>query len=257
MVKYKQIESNIRNYNVYEIKGVKILISFIEEDHLWYEQSIAEFKFNSWPVGILNGLMLDKKGLYIDEIGKISWIQLCNDCHSDLESNKMPAYALANGFYTGTESTMLPKLNWIEEMCIARIRTNMFIVKLSQCSDDSQLGYKGHILSKAQDPDSLLNIPLPLSTHELHKSLQVVFVNSSKTNMDTKKWGKLFTVSRSNILQWLNWLKKTNPVYSNVVIDKTQLACLENENIMQALIGDDMEIDDSKFKDLSVETGIK
>ena len=95
----------------------------------------------------LSGLLLDKAG--IDRSGTTVQLWICSACHYDLSGNVIPSYSLANSFYIGEVPNFLPKLTWMEEKVISRVRFNSCVLKLVESKLPSQKGFKGHLIARS------------------------------------------------------------------------------------------------------------
>ena len=109
----------------------------------------------------------------------------------------------------------LPKLSQIEEMMIARVHVIMSCYRL----EAGTVGYKGSVLNCEQDPTTTIN-NLPTSPHDI----PVVIIR--KINVNKPENYKDFRVKKNNIITWLDWLKKNNPLYSDIHINEDLLKLL-------------------------------
>ena len=127
--------------------------------------------------------LLNHKALYIAGTGNFDELILCTECEQYLNKLQVPPLSLANGF-NFKYPTDLPVLNFIETLIISRLQIQSGIVKLSQfkkCS--SQLAFKGHFITKPQNPDKLLDtLPLPLSV--LKDTLYIIFVQENRQSVE-------------------------------------------------------------------------
>ena len=80
-------------------------------------------------------------------------VQVCHRCLGALRKRKMPQFAIANGLDLGPAPTAaplnLPKLTWVEECVVARVRVRGYICKLGSRGPRTtrQTGLKGHVIS--------------------------------------------------------------------------------------------------------------
>jgi hypothetical protein len=178
-----------------------------------------------------NDELLNEKAIFLTTDNE-GILPLCSKCEQFLRNNKAPPLSIANGFHF-KYPFHLPKLNYIESHIISRLQIQTGIVKLSQFSRiNSQFGFRGHFITKPQNPDQLLNI-LPMNISTLSDALHVIFVTEKKGQPPTLNTFKsLFKVSRSKIKSWLLWLKTNNPYYANVEISDENLQSYPDESVL-------------------------
>lgn len=151
-------------------------------------------------------------------------LKCCKRCHDDLTANMNRrestvgstmdeidrlSYGKSNGMdpWPRYDHLLLPKLNPVEEMIIARIHPFMRVYRLS----GGTAGYKGSICSFEQDVISFIrNLP------NLPSDLPLMIVR--KPNANLPNGFSEFKVNRAHIIQWLVFLKQNNPHYKDIDI---------------------------------------
>jgi len=110
---------------------------------------------------------------------------------------------------------LLPELNNIEEMFIARVQPVMKVFRLEK----GRIDYKGNVLNMEQDLQPDLD-KLPLIPSQMP-----IFV-CRKSNPNSPNRYKDFKVNRDKILKWLIWLKNNNKHYKDITINFDALSTL-------------------------------
>lgn len=246
--------------NVEEVPNLNLLKLQVK-DEIGSTESITFYHENDK----LDGLCISKKGISINEKQE-TVVTICSDCLGDLQKAQLPKFSLANNFYTGNDvelpgknsDFLILELTWIEKMCISRVRFSRCVVKLTQTKLLSQLAFKGHVIVKAQNPDPLLTIKLPLRMEELGKTIHVIFINRASDINESQigNFTQIFTIRRQCIEKWLIHLKKYHPDYSSVEIDKDILSDFSEDGILQNLIDNATYTNDDDAKDLQCEIGV-
>ena len=103
---------------------------------------------------------------------------------------------------------LLPKLNEIEQMLIARIHPFMRVFRLH----GGAVGYKGQILNVQQDITELTQ-QLPLLPSEIPCFIV------RKPNQSSPLGHRDFLVNRNKIIQWLTFLKEHSEYYHDIDLD--------------------------------------
>ena len=103
---------------------------------------------------------------------------------------------------------LLPKLNEIEQMLIARIHPFMRVFRLH----GGAVGYKGQILNVQQDITELTQ-QLPLLPSEIPCFIV------RKPNQSSPIGHRDFLVNRNKIIQWLTFLKEHSEYYHDIDLD--------------------------------------
>ena len=128
---------------------------------------------------------------------------------ADSNGNSVPLRILsaANDFDPWPEykHLLLPKLNSIEEMLIARVHPFMRVYRL----ESGVLGYKGGIANLEQDTLSFIN-QLP----SLPSEVPVFIIR--KPNINSPTGYKDFKINRDHIMAWLMFLKEHSRYYHDV-----------------------------------------
>jgi len=165
-------------------------------------------------------------------------ISICTKCFASLESNNLPKYSLANGLYFGPTHSDLPKLTFLEKKCISMVRFNSFLVKLHMTHGTRQLAFKGHLITKPQDPLPLIRLSLPPFVSELCESIQIVLTKPSLSPYESMKkmLSDILSCNKSSIRVWLTFLIKNHSAYSKITINNESLKTFGVDKVYQHLM---------------------
>jgi hypothetical protein len=86
-------------------------------------------------------------------------------------------------------------------------RFSSCIIKLTETKLKSQLGFKGHLISKFQNPDSIPELVMPTSPEKLAENIHIMLINSSSTTTAQAllHLTSVLKVRRKVIFEWLNF----------------------------------------------------
>lgn len=146
-----------------------------ENKHLFINDFIYPDSFQN-----LNGLVLNREG-FNDELNQIN---ICNECHTDINKNRVPKFALINNLYTGKTPDCLKLLNSFEESLICRYRLSCKIFKIYTNNNLSQTKIKGNVISFAQNVDDFLEC---IPNNDQLDNIQILFIGPTKPSMESIK----------------------------------------------------------------------
>ena len=126
-------------------------------------------------------------------------------------------YSYANNMDVGEIPEELQGLTFIEEQLIARIHPMIVVYKLK----GHQYGYKGNIISFPQDVQELA-LQLPHKIKDLNSIVCIKYQNRSDKYHE-------FNIRSGRVRRSLEWLKKHNPFYKNIVLSEENLNLLPEE----------------------------
>jgi len=148
---------------------------------------------------------------------------ICRQCHGFISRPQPvpPKYSMLNGICFGRTSD-LPKLSFLEEMCLARVRLFTTVVQLVP-QHGTQL--KGTCISFDHLAPDQIAIQLPPTRDTVLDAIKVMFVGSAeewakkKTDILSKYYPclyQMFEVDRQAMTVWLQFLKQNNDFYRDV-----------------------------------------
>jgi hypothetical protein len=186
---------------------------------------------------LFDGFLLEREG--IEEVSKM--VNLCYDCYLELERNLLPAFALANNMWIGQIPECLKTLTLVERLLIAKYFPTAYVVKLypKQSSgghrDSSQLysGFKGCVSTYPLDPKLVQSMVdgnlLPAPPVILSATVAVTFVTPSGKHEFC--FPKTLYARRNKIREALEWLKKNNPLYKDIIISEERLSMIPEDGV--------------------------
>lgn len=150
---------------------------------------------------------------------------VCDRCVVDLEKGRRPLAALANGFWVGPVPDELANLTFVEQLLVARVRTNRCVVRVS-CGQSKMMA---NAISFAS-PMVKVYHHLPPPRDDLEEGLAFLFTGiSPPTDEDLKRTPML--VRRNVVKRALDWLKLNHADYSDLQIDYSALNSYPEEGI--------------------------
>ena len=185
---------------------------------------------------IINGMLLHPGGIGDD--GRAS---VCGECLRALNMDRMPALSLANGMWIGEVPHELAYLTLPERLLIAKYFPAAYIVKLypkkrgGRQWDKRQMysGLRGNVstyqLDQAQIASMIDGTILPQQMEVLAATIGITFVGPK--NLRERGLPELFKVRRSRVQKALEWLKRNNPLFLNVMISSSRLAELPENDV--------------------------
>ncbi|KAJ3764588.1 hypothetical protein FB446DRAFT_656299, partial [Lentinula raphanica] len=120
---------------------------------------------------------------------------------------------------------------------ISRCRSKCWIIQLkedqsSTPSETSQRALKGNIIIYPQKVSQVASV-LPPNLDELSSPICVVFVGSKRPSDEwLRKHAKPLAIRPGRVLKALLWLKAHNPLYRDIVINRTLLQSLPDNYIL-------------------------
>lgn len=166
------------------------------------------------PVAYDNGPVLEK-----------SLSHVCGSCLVDLDKGKRPLNALANGLWVGAVPPELRHLTFVEQLLVARVRTNRCVVRVSR--GQSKMTANAITFSS---PMAKVYHHLPPPRHDLEEGLAFLFTGvSPPTDEELKRTPML--VRRNVVKRALDWLKLNHSDYGDLQIDYVALRSYPEEGI--------------------------
>ena len=152
--------------------------------------------------------------------------QLCKECNTCLLTQQIPPYSVLNNMYLDDIPKELERLNFYERLLTQRAKCFLTIIKLQ-----NQSGYKTNLLSAIKG----LAVYLPLNIQDtqdyVFKTLPntdlLKFIVEGLPTKNNTIWRGL--VDLNKVIVALEWLKTNNPLYKDIIIDRS-LLCNENES---------------------------
>ncbi|KAJ3544805.1 hypothetical protein NMY22_g2652 [Coprinellus aureogranulatus] len=138
---------------------------------------------------------------------------ICPSCLKHLENGRRPRHALANGLWLGEVPKVLADLSFVEQLLIARVRTNRYVVRIS--SGHSKM--VGNAISFAQ-PMAKLYDKLPPTREDLSEVLAFIFTGIQPPGDEILKRTPML-VRRNAVAAALEWLKLNHSAYADLAID--------------------------------------
>ncbi|KAF5335803.1 hypothetical protein D9611_009612 [Ephemerocybe angulata] len=181
--------------------------------------------------------LLEPAGVLLNNKGETS-LNVCQKCREALQKKRLPCLALANSLHLGKVPPELDGLTQVEESLIALCRAKCMIVQLqfdeagSMPSAVQQRALRGNIITFPQRPDFLPPL-LPPSIDDILERICVVFIGSK---LPDPSWflthAKPLLVRSNKVRTALEWLKKNNPLYSEVQINEDCLRALPTDTLL-------------------------
>jgi hypothetical protein len=186
----------------------------------------------------INGTLFYERGLHnnLDKTKRsLIHCDICVECWPSLLKEKIPKFSTANKVWLGDIPKQLQELTIPEQRLIAIYRHNSCIIKLQSSyhsASTAQSSIKGNCISFPQD---VVNIAasLPLELEDLCDSLKIIFVGSRAPERYQLK--HIFTVRRKKVSDALQWLQQNNPLYENVIINKSTVDKLPDDDVPECL----------------------
>jgi len=185
-------------------------------------------------------------------------VSICDLCNTALSNNIMPKYAIANDLYFGSTQKVLPELTYLERKCISLVRFSSVIVKLTVYESNSQLGFKGHLIMRAQDPKPLDVQIMPLSCEAISDFIHVILIKPRLSIHDNlaKLLGNVLKCRRNVMREWLMYLKQNHFAYKEIQISEDALMTYDLDGVPQAIIDDSITQLPPDNEDFATEQGV-
>lgn len=150
---------------------------------------------------------------------------VCVGCLADLDKGRRPLNALANGLWVGAVPNELANLTFVEQLLVARVRTNRCVVRVS-CGQSKMMANAITFAS----PMVKVYHHLPPPREDLEEGLAFLFTGiTPPTDEEMKRTPML--VRRNVVKRALNWLILNHPDYSDLQIDHLALLSYPEEGI--------------------------
>ncbi|KAA1471058.1 hypothetical protein DENSPDRAFT_775768, partial [Dentipellis sp. KUC8613] len=164
-----------------------------------------------------------------------SEVTLCGECECALRNNRVPKHSLANDLYRGQLPEGLRDITWVEEMVCCIYRTNAYVTRLYQTSDDQDpLVLHGNTCAHHTNIVSTARV-LPRTPADVNGLMSVVFVGPGK--LKTSSLRNMFYVRKEKIWNLLTWLKQHNPMYKDIVLDRDVLDLFPEDGSLPGIDG--------------------
>lgn len=210
---------------------------------------LASYRLDCFPSGhwlqpltahprhdIFNGMLLHPAGLIDDSSANV-----CMECYRALSSDRLPAFALANGMWIGDTPHELAYLTLPERLLIAKYYPAAYIIKLypkkkgARHWDKRQMysGLKGNVSTYQLDQGQIVSMidgtTMPQQSRVLAATIGITFVGPK--NLPDKGLPDMFKVRRARVRMALKWLKENNPIFSNIIISESRLSELPEDDV--------------------------
>ncbi|KAK0439630.1 hypothetical protein EV421DRAFT_1694743, partial [Armillaria borealis] len=170
----------------------------------------------------------------------------CKECLHHLDAAKVPPLALANNMWIGKVPLELSVLSLTERVLIARHLPCTYLVKLYLKEEHVEhwldnnamyMGLKGNISSHPLNASHVAGLVsanmLPPQAKVLAAVIGITFVTPRGFKM--KELPRIFHVRRELVRRALLWLKKNNPLYSDIIISDDALAQLPISGVLEEI----------------------
>lgn len=151
---------------------------------------------------------------------------ICNKCHSadDCKRPDEPFFwSKENTLDFGDVPAHLPQLSQLEEQMIARVHVHCEAMRIR----GAQYKYRGHVVSFLRSVGKIYN-QLPLLPQDM-EHLIVRPANATNQPHVVNQYGRDYYVKRSNIRQWLDFLRVNHLAYADVEVSERRLSQLPVE----------------------------
>jgi len=162
-------------------------------------------------------------------------VEICLSCWKDIQYNKLPKYAIANGVDFGSASRLqLPTLTLVEQYLIARSIVFISLVKLNSAAlAEAQTGKRGHVITFPHQGPADLAEHTTVNAPTVFPNLDAVYTNvivcfvGAKPAYDAfvpDRRGRIteLQVRKEPVYQWLQALKALHPLYGDIEIDNSE-----------------------------------
>lgn len=141
----------------------------------------------------------------------------CSSCIANLKKGRRPLNALANGLWLGQVPDVLSSLSYVEQLLVARVRTNRCVLRVSS----GQTKMVANAITFACPTLKVYRL-LPPPKPELEEVLAFIYTGPSPpTEADLGRTPML--VRRNKVANALRWLKLNHSDYADLSIDYTAL----------------------------------
>ena len=173
---------------------------------------------------LINNLMLDKIGLTDINNDSVK-MNFCSNCYrtlTNIKTNKIPRFALANNLYRGDLPDNFSDLTWVEEKVCAKYCVTAHVTRLFHSNDPSQPHvFHGNTCAHDMNIVSTASV-LPRTPSDVNGFIGVVFLGPRPVK--SNDLGSIFRVRRKKIWAFLVWLVNHNKLYADIVLNKEFLA---------------------------------
>jgi hypothetical protein len=183
-----------------KLKAIKNLL------HVLYVPGITRIK-NTQPICEFKGPVLDH-----------SCNRVCDSCRLQLQKEKIPRLALANGLWLGAISEELSCLGFVERLLIAHVRVNSCFVRVAS----SELRKIASHVITFESPVPKVYHHLPPSMEDLDEVLAVLFTGPCKPTEKENQCTPLL-VRRNQVADALEWLKLNHSDYADLKLAYDEL----------------------------------
>jgi hypothetical protein len=181
--------------------------------------------------------------LEINEGGVNCW--MCFECVRALERRTLPKLSFANNLWIGDIPHELTGLTIPEQLLIARHYPRCYMFKLFPRDvnthlslDQLHMGMAGNAtlfeLNTQEVIEMLEGQRMPSPVRTLASVVAITFVGSRKLPVDWLK--KTFRVRRQVVFDALSWLQRHNPIYADIIIDRSRLDDLPEDDVPEELL---------------------
>lgn len=151
--------------------------------------------------------------------------KICNDCNKNLMKGRTPPFALARGFWLGEVPGVLKNLNFIEQLLVAKVRPNNYLVRVKSGR------YKMRANAIAYEaPIAKVQEILPPHRKELDEVIAFIFSGPCKPTEDELHRIPLL-VRRRVVQDALDWLKLNHCDYRDMKISQENLDSYSDSEI--------------------------
>ncbi|KLO18885.1 hypothetical protein SCHPADRAFT_912917 [Schizopora paradoxa] len=141
----------------------------------------------------------------------------CLECYKTLKRGHLPKYALNNSLYVGSMPEEFNDLTWVEEVVCSLYRPLVNITRLFCSEDKNARVFHGNMCAFEMNVASTASV-LPWAPSDITDSLSIAFIGNSNYKKACVK--RLYSIRKSKVWGFLNWLKRYNHLYSHIELDE-------------------------------------
>lgn len=151
--------------------------------------------------------------------------KMCNECSKSLQNDRTPAFALAKGFWIGEIPSVLKELNFIEQLLVAKVRPNNYLVRVKS----GRYRMRANAIAYEAPISKVYDI-LPPHRSELDDVIAFIFSGPSKPTENELHRIPLL-VRRRVVQKALDWLKLNHCDYRDLMISQENLNSYSDSEI--------------------------
>jgi len=226
MKSMEEKDNEVNNLNTCEINPSYSILSEERNDvHAQFIKSTLQFEGNVYDISFKTCNICQQRRLNLNLKDDI-----CSRCegqksnYSFSHANKALPSWIRNNTIMYCVPSELKNLTLVEKLLIQRVSPLVPVIHIK----NGLVGSRGHVVSFLQDITGICN-ELP----KVPSNISLVKVIRSGTTATGESISSAFTVNRHRVLTALKWLKKYNPLYSDVIIKESNLSWMKHRDTDQ------------------------